>query len=161
MDNLTKLLQQEEGLALKAVKDSVGYVIGYGRNVMTKGISRPEAAYLLANDIQGARDECASTIPWYLNLGDAQRGAVEAMVFEMGMGGFLSFKNMIAYLKKGWYTSAAIEILNSTFAHQVPLRANRLHLQIRTNVWQYPAPGEKFEPRYRRPDASRGVRWTK
>lgn len=160
MDNLTKLLELEEGLALKAVKDTIGYVIGYGRNVMTRGVSRAESAYLLANDIQSSRDECAANLPWYLGLGDAQRGAIEAMDFEMGLGGLLSFKHMLMYLKQGWYTSAAVELLNSTFAHQVPQRANRLSLQIRTNVWQYPPPGARREPRYRGPYASAGVRWT-
>jgi lysozyme len=161
MDNLTKLLQEEEGLALKAVKDSVGYVIGYGRNVMTKGVSREESSYLLGNDVRDVRAEAAARFPWYLSLPGAQQGVIEAMVFEMGAGGVASFVTMIANLKLGWYSSAATALLDSTFARQVPQRAGRLARQLRTGVWQYPAPGARHEPRFRPENASRGVRWTK
>lgn len=152
--SLTTLLQLEEGLSLKAVKDSVGYVIGYGRNVMTRGVSQKESDYLLANDVDAAAILVKAAFPWSVNLDSARRGVLEAMSYQMGIGGILTFKKMLVALKAGAYSTAATEMLDSTFAHQTPERANRLARQLRTGRWVYPG-----QTAPRKPFASKGVRY--
>lgn len=47
-----ELLQEHEGFRQFPYLDSLGIqTIGYGRNLESRGISEPEASYLLSNDI--------------------------------------------------------------------------------------------------------------
>jgi len=152
--SLTTLLQLEEGLALKAVKDSVGYVIGYGRNVMTRGVSKKESDYLLGNDVTDSAAEVRSAFPWSVGLDSARRGVLEAMTFQMGSGGVATFKKMVSAMRRGAFLTAADELLDSDYARvQTPARAKRLAQQLRTGRWVYPGASAQ-----RKPMASKGVR---
>ena len=48
------------------------------------------------------------------------------MTFQMGLGGVLKFKKMLAALQVKDYTTARREALNSAWARQTPQRAKRV-----------------------------------
>lgn len=132
--SIEALLREEEGLSLKASEDNIGYVVGYGRNVMTRGISQDEAEYLLGNDIHAARVDC-STIPFFASLSIPRQGVLLSMHYQLGFHGLLGFRKMLAFLVDGEWANAADALLDSTYATQVPDRAHRLSVQLRENRW--------------------------
>ncbi len=137
--SIEALLRAEEGLSLKAAKDTVGYVIGYGRNVMTEGISHAEAEFMLANDVAAARSECEH-IPFWASLSDVRQGVLLAMHYEMGFHGMLGFRQMLTAMGDGNYAKAAAAILDSDFARhpETAARAHRLAKQMETDAWVAP-----------------------
>lgn len=129
-------LMRDEGLRLMPYTDPVGRLtIGYGRNLTDTGIRFSEAEFMLANDMQSAETALASALPWTARLDDVRRAVFVNMLFNLGPGGLLSFRRMLAAAKAGYYARAAIEMLNSTWAEQVGDRAVRLALQMRTGEW--------------------------
>ncbi len=135
--SIEELLRAEEGLSLKAVKDSVGYVVGYGRNVMTQGIYLEEAELMLANDVSAARADC-STIPFWGELTTARQGVLLALHYQLGFHGMLGFRKMLSAMGDGDYARAAAELVDSDFATQVPARAHRLAKQLAEDLWVGP-----------------------
>jgi len=100
--------------------------IGIGRNLEDKGITEKEALMLLENDIQ----ECLEDLKTIFNKFDmlpesAQRVLVD-MRFNLGHEGFRKFKNMIQAVKQQDFHSAAREMRDSLWYHQVGKRADHL-----------------------------------
>jgi lysozyme len=133
---IVEQLTRDEGVRLFPYIDSVGKTtIGVGRNLTDVGISRDEADYLLSNDIARATTELAASLPWTASLNDARRGALINLLFNLGLHGLLSFKNMLASLENGNPTDAAKHLLDSNYATQVGARAHRLAQQLETGEW--------------------------
>jgi lysozyme len=130
---LVELLEHDEGVRLKPYTDAVGKLtIGAGRNLTDKGLTRQEARMLLQNDI----DECMADLdplPWFAHLSDIRQRAICSMRFNLGMAGLMQFHKMLVHLEHGRYTSAAREMLESTWATQVKQRADRLAVMMITD----------------------------
>jgi lysozyme len=124
---ITALLIQHEGLELKPYKDTVGKLtIGVGRNLEDRGITRPEALYLLGNDIADFTAQLGARLPW---IGSAPRDVQTVLIdmaFNLGVDGLLQFKNTLALIKAKRYTEAAAAMLDSLWAKQVGTRATDL-----------------------------------
>lgn len=125
--NLKQLLIKHEGLRLKPYMDTLGKLtIGVGRNLTDAGITEVEANLLLDNDVTNATRETLRNIPSVKYLSQARQDVIISMVFNMGLSHFLQFKKMVAALNTKDYASAAREMLNSQWAHQVGNRAVEL-----------------------------------
>lgn len=133
---LKEQLRRDEGLRLKPYKDTLGILtIGVGRNLTDVGISAAEADLMLDNDIERIREPIARLCPWFHDLDEARQGVILNMGFNMGLGGILQFKKMIAALKEQDWERAAKEMKDSLWARQVHSRADRLAQQMRTGKW--------------------------
>ena len=149
-----------EGLYLEPYVCPGGYwTIGVGRNLETKGltdceqvyifghdgmsrlevierlkeqgITKEQAMWLLANDIS----ECIKdlkTFTWFDQLDDIRAKVVVDMRFNLGAAGFRKFRKMIAALERDDYDTAADEMVDSAWYHQVGTRARRLVEMMRT-----------------------------
>jgi lysozyme len=149
-----------EGLRLEVYKCPAGFwTIGVGRNLegkpLTKGeqeyilgcsglepeqviatlkergISKDEALFLLANDIDDAVADLRS-FDWYEGLDPIRKKVVIDMRYNLGPTRFRQFKRMIAALSAGGYEVAATEMANSKWYRQVGTRARRLVEMMRT-----------------------------
>lgn len=130
-ERLTLQLKIDEGLRRKPYKCTAGKLtIGYGRNLEDNGISMAEAAYLLAHDIDAAELD-AVKLPWYEALSDNRKIAVLNMIFNLGLPGFLKFKNTIAFIAAGEWEKAAEGLKASLWYKQVGARAERIIELIR------------------------------
>ena len=69
---------------------------------------------------------------WYRLLDGTRKGVIINMVYQMGLGGVLKFKKMIAAIEEKDYNAAAIEMMDSAWFRQTPNRANRLIETMRT-----------------------------
>lgn len=131
---LEDLLIKHEDLKLKPYRDSVGKLtIGVGRNLDDVGITKNEARALLANDILRVRAEAAK-FPWFGGLSTVRQNAVLDMLFNLGLGRFMEFHQMIAALQAGNFEKVATEMLSSKWASQVGERAQDLAGMMRNNV---------------------------
>lgn len=147
---ISQRLQIHEGLRLDPYRCSSGKLtIGIGRNLddnpltseeikvlgtndVSKGITKSEAFYLLKNDIYRVEKECEQHIPFWNNLDDERKYALIDMAFNLGINGLLKFKKMLAFMGVGNFRQASIECLNSKYAKDVGLRAERIAKTIET-----------------------------
>ena len=130
------LVRDEGGFRLKPYQDSVGKTtIGCGRNLTDKGISRGEAELMFDNDLRDAEVDVAHRIPWAAQLDEPRRGVLVMLAFNMGIGGLLTFRRMLAAMGKSDWPLAARELLDSEYAQQVGPRAHRLAQQLETGQW--------------------------
>jgi lysozyme len=125
VEGLREDLIADEGIRLKPYLCPAGKTtIGVGRNLDDVGITEAEAMTLLDNDITRVKAQLAKALPWL--QGDNVQRAVGNMTFQMGLGGVLKFKKMLAALQAKDYTTARREALNSAWAKQTPQRAKRV-----------------------------------
>lgn len=132
--DLKQRIKEHEGCLLIPYKDTLGYeTIGYGHK---RQKTDPEAWY-----IDGITQEQAEQIfeaDFHIALFNADRiispldhpkevfEVLVEMVFQMGYYGVMSFKKMIAALRRHDYKTAAKEMLDSKWATQTPGRAKTL-----------------------------------
>jgi lysozyme len=61
-------------------------------------------------------------------LDDARQDVLADMAFNLGVGGLMDFRRMLAAARAGAYDLAAAEMLASDWASQVGARARRLSI---------------------------------
>ena len=138
--DLKSQLIREEGAESCAYQDSLGYwTIGVGRLIDSRkggGLSNDEIDFLLENDIKRNYEAVLAALPWIEKLSDRRQAVLIGMAFQMGLGGLLKFKRMLALAENGQYSEAAIEMLLSKWAQQTVKRAYRMALQMEKDEWQ-------------------------
>ena len=132
MKSIQEQLILHEGLRLKPYRCPAGKLtIGVGRNIEDKGITKEEALFLLENDIRGVTT-ALERHDWFTKLDAIRKKVVVDMAFNLGVGGFLQFKKLIAALERGDYQAATAEMIDSRWHRQVGQRALRLERMMRT-----------------------------
>ena len=128
LDALHHDLERDEGRRHKPYRDSVGKLtVGVGRNLDDIGLADDEVDHLLDNDIARAIRGLDRAIPWWRQVpGEARRRALVNMAFNIGIPRLMSFKKMLAALRRGAWTEAKAEALDSKWARQVGARAQRI-----------------------------------
>lgn len=130
-------LKRDEGVRIKPYTDSVGKLtIGVGRNLTDVGLFEKEIQTLLENDVAFARAGVNVHFPWSGQLDEARRGVLVNMAFNMGIWTLSGFTKFLAAVQGAHWEIAAGEMLDSTWARQVGVRAVRLAQQMRTGEWQ-------------------------
>lgn len=110
--------------------------IAVGRNLSAKGLSAPERAYLLANDIADAKAALEADFPWAAALDDVRRGAMLNLIFNMGAHALSGFTHFLAAMQAGDWATAKAQLLDSAADHEEPARIARLGTQIESGFWQ-------------------------
>ena len=131
---LKSQLERHEGLRLKpylCTGTPPRLTIGYGRNLYDVGITREEADYMLAADIERVEREL-DTIDEYVALDRIRQTVIANLCFNVGFRGLLNFKRMWRHLARHDYPGAAKEMLDSKWARQVGNRAIELSKIMRT-----------------------------
>ena len=147
-DEIVQRLVLHEGVSLKCYICPAGYpTIGVGRNLKTNpltdeevrvcgdymhGITKNAAFYLLRNDIDRVIGECEKKIPFWAQLDNERKYALIDLVFQLGVGGVLKFKKMLAAMGVGNWKEASVQCLDSKYAQQTPTRAKRIARTIET-----------------------------
>lgn len=130
--NLREMLERHEGFRPKPYRCTEGKLtIGIGRNLEDVGITKDEARVLLSNDIERCIFE-ASKFPWFNSLSSVRQDVVLSMLFNMGLAGFLEFRKMIDAINRSDYETAANEMIDSDWRHQVGMRAVELSQMMRS-----------------------------
>lgn len=138
--NLIEQLKLDEGLRLRAYKDTLGFwTIGYGHHdgSIRDGdtITEAEAEALLLADIKKATERIVESLPWTKRLDEVRFAALVNMSFQLG-NRVLQFKRSLACIQDERFAEAETHLLNSLWAKQTPKRARRIARQIATGEWQ-------------------------
>lgn len=122
---IAEYVKGHEGLSLKPYYCTANKLsIGIGRNLEDRGISQDEAFYMFNNDLRLAVSDLQRVFGSdFKSLPDPVLLAFIDMIFQLGLGRFSGFKNMIKYAIAGNWKEAARELMDSKYARQVPKRA--------------------------------------
>lgn len=140
MTILETMLKCDEGLRLAVYKDTLGNdTIGYGHCITFEEnippvITLDEALDLLGKDIDRAIQGVLKALPWVGDLATVRQAVLFSMSFNMGLNGLLAFRHTLAAVKKGDYSEAAKQMLDSRWAHQVGFRAQKLAAIMLTGI---------------------------
>ena len=136
-DGIVAELKQEEGFRSHAYQDSLGnWSVAFGRCIQKSiglGISESEAVVLLENDVLRSIEEVRRAFSWFDTLSATRQSVLVQLCFQLGLPKLNSFKRMLAALgsENPDYDLAAVELLDSRYARQVPMRAERLADKLR------------------------------
>ncbi len=118
--------------------------IGIGRALDTHGIAASEAESMFASDVAFTEAGIIAAQPWVAGLDDVRRAVLVNMGFQLGLGGVLAFRHMLAALEAADYPAAAAAALNSAWAQEMAAfgssRARRLAAQLVSGDPATPAP---------------------
>lgn len=145
-DDLIAYLKAEEGLKLKAYKDSLGvWTIGYGTTLKSLGLTDATAAQMEITRFQAEeylRAEAAKALsgveaafPWWAGLDPVRQAIVVAMAYQLGLSGVRGFKKFVAAIQARDFKKAAAEMMDSKWARQTPNRAARAALMLKDGRW--------------------------
>lgn len=124
---IVERLQRDEGLRLKLYRDSRdNWLIGYGRNLQSRGITRDEAMLLLRNDILACQKDLDTHLRWWRRLSDLRQLAMQNLCYNLGIYGLKEFKVALKSMEAGRYRDAARQFMQSKWARQVGQRARRI-----------------------------------
>lgn len=133
-------LKRDEGEVLHAYQDHLGFwTIGIGILIDKRkggGLRPEESEFIFRNRLKLLDAELSDRLPWISRLDPARKGVLINMAFQMGVAGLLGFRNTLAMVEAGRYGDAAKLMLESKWARQTPVRAQRLSNQMATGNWQ-------------------------
>lgn len=142
-DTCVERLIVNEGCKLGSYRDSVGKLtIGIGRNLddnpltteelchighdcRTKFISNEQAAYLCRNDLAKVRKDLDRELPWWKELDIDRQYVMIDLCFNMGINTLKTFQRTLSSIATGFYIRASGQLLQSKYARQVGIRAER------------------------------------
>lgn len=145
LDELLTLLVKHEGLRLHPYVCPAGYLtIGVGHNIEANPLKEPFKSYLhkhgkiteamaleiLMDDVMTCISEASANLKCFMKLDLVRHDVVVSMIFNLGIGRFLGFKNMIRCLEVADYEGASREMLLSKWRKQVGRRALELSVMM-------------------------------
>ena len=124
LDKAKQMLLRHEGLRTYPYKCSEDKLtIGIGRNLEANGISEEEAMYLLDNDLDRVVKNLDKVWHAWKVMPERARLVCIDMVFNLGITGFMKFKNTRKLMELGLWVEASEEILRSRYSQQLPSRS--------------------------------------
>ena len=131
--NLKKRIKKNEGFSLKPYKDQLGFLtIGYGhlilsneKRLLKKNINPTELENIFLQDFKNA----IKNYNLYLKSFSSNKRETELlieMVFQIGIGGVLGFKNLLYNMSKGNKHLVCFEMMDSLWYKQTPNRVKNL-----------------------------------
>ena len=137
---LRRQLTSDEGRRASMYFDSLGFAsIGIGKLIdARKGgrLTETEIDFIFDDSVESAERDLYAMGKWIAELDDVRLGALINMTFQMGPAGVMRFHKMIAALKAKDWQRAHDEALDSDWARQTPLRAQRMAKQLLIGEWQ-------------------------
>lgn len=111
--------------------------IGWGIN-LDIGITEAEGEWLLDYRLADQIRRLTDALPWTARLGPVYREVLIEMVYNMGLGGLLTFTQMLAHAERGEWIEAAQELIDSDYGKKgaTRKRAARLARQLVTGEYQ-------------------------
>ena len=125
-------IKRHEGFEPKVYQCTEGYdTIGYGFTIKDLEIDKDVADLILMKKLHTLLQRITIAFPWFENIDNIAKSVVVNMCYQLGIRGFSKFKKTIYLLETEQYEEASIEMLNSLWAKQTPIRAKELSEQIR------------------------------
>lgn len=137
IDKLRKQLEIDEGVMYHIYSDHLGYpTFGIGHLVLRSDpeygksegtpVSKARVKEVFESDISSVIADCYTLYPDFDILPEEVQQIIANMMFNLGRPRLSKFKNMKRAVDSRDWTSAAIEMMDSSWYRQVPNRAGRL-----------------------------------
>jgi len=132
VDAIEEQIMRHEGFRSKVFVGPEGAtLIGYGRNIKDKGLTKAEALMLLRNDIVECKADLYKIFcKLFLGMDSSRRMALIDMRYTLGPGGFREFDQMIGAIRIENYALAAREMKDSRWYRQVGNRGKVLYKML-------------------------------
>lgn len=140
-------IRKNEGTRYEAYKDTIGILtIGVGHNCCAQpvpGITRVgdrltenQVEVLFERDYRRAEEDAHVLLrgAWE-SLNEVRRAVFIDMVFNMGKRSVSRFIRVIRFTMMARYKEAAMQLMQSRYAQQVPNRAKRNASMLETGMW--------------------------
>lgn len=129
--NKTKIVEQlklDEGFSRIPYWDRTQWTYGYGCKAPNSGarITEPEASKYLEKRVDQSIKEFYEVFGQDPNIDETRQHALVNMLFNLGKGGLLGFKNTLALIKAHKWIEAANNARKSLWFKQVGKRAIRI-----------------------------------
>lgn len=149
MEKIAERIKEYEGYREKPYQCTAKkWTIGFGYNyedrgfstsditdILENGFTKELAEKLLERDVRRCTKE-AEAFPFFNSMNEARRAVVIDMIYQMGVGGFKGFKNMIERLTKGDWKGASTEMIHSKWYTQSGRRSRTNVKQMEEGTWQ-------------------------
>ena len=120
-------LREDEGLKLKAYKDSVGvWTIGYGTNLQELEIDRATAENWLQRRVSIAIHDAGQFVKNFQSLDEIRKSVLVNMAYNLGLDRLSKFVRLKAAVESKNWELAAKSMRESKWHTQVGKRAIRL-----------------------------------
>ena len=127
-------LERDEGIRTRPYVDSVGkHTIGVGHNLDDVPLSGRAVRLILEDDVATAIVRADQLFPWWRTAcGPTWSRVFLNLVFNMGPESLLTFHDFLQALRHGDGNEAADALLDSRYAKQTGMRAQRLAQLLRS-----------------------------
>lgn len=145
-DKLRTKLRTEEDVRGKPYDDKTGkelkapfgnVTIGVGHNLDANPLDEFVIEYLYQRDIEKILPVVDEIFPEWDEISENRQVAIVAMLFQLGVSGFLEFERFIAAVKAKQWGKASEELFDSDFYRQVPKRVGKLIRMISKDEYPY------------------------
>ena len=142
IDKLREQLKIDEGVKYEVYKDHLGYpTFGIGHLVVEGDtehgepvgtpVSEDRVNSVFESDVETYVSEAKKVFPNLDILPEEAQQVIVNMCFNMGAPRLSKFKKFIAGVNAGDWDTAAVEMMDSRWANQVGIRAERLRDRIK------------------------------
>jgi len=133
---LEQMLKTQEGFMPTVYQDNGSLSIGYGRNLVTNGVTKEEALYLLRNDIDRVTAALTKKYSVFEELTNPRRAVLISMAYNLGIEKLSTFKEMFKALDRRDYPLAAREMRMSKWCDQTNTRCLVLSEMMETGQYK-------------------------
>lgn len=124
---LRNMLVNDEGFRGTPYTDSKGYLtIGFGFNLTTQELPLSIALEWLDLLLFTIEHQLEKHVTFFDKLNDARKSVLMNMAYQMGIGGLLSFHDMLKALELKDYAATVAAMKDSVWYREFTARASRL-----------------------------------
>ena len=130
--SLIDSIKKHEGYVKSVYKDSVGIdTIGYGFAIKDLELDQDICDMILDRKLKNLKDIIRSKFSWYRYMPPEIQDIVVEMCYQLGVTGFSNFRKTITFLQNKQFNDASVEMLDSRWADQTPVRAKKLSDRVK------------------------------
>ena len=125
-------IKQHEGYVKRVYKDSLGIdTIGYGFAIKDLELDQDICDMILDRKLKDLEKMVSSKFNWYRYMPPEIKNIVIEMCYQLGVTGFSNFRKTITFLQNKQFHDASVEMLDSRWAEQTPVRAKELSDRVK------------------------------
>ncbi len=130
--SLIDSIKKHEGYVKSVYKDSVGIdTIGYGFAIKDLELDKDICDIILDRKLKNLKDIIRAKFSWYRYMPPEIQDIVVEMCYQLGVTGFSNFRKTITFLQNKQFNDASVEMLDSRWADQTPVRAKKLSDRVK------------------------------
>ena len=125
-------IKQHEGYVKRVYKDSLGIDnIGYGFAIKDLELDQDLCDMIIDRKLKDLERIVNSKFNWYRYMPPEIKNVVIEMCYQLGVTGFSNFRKTITFLQNKQFHDASVEMLDSRWAEQTPVRAKELSNRVK------------------------------